>query len=160
MNARGLNFSWVIDGKLAGCAGPVLETDLAFLAAKGIRALVTLAQEQEGVCGMEEIARAGLEDYSEPVPDMQAPRQEQLDNVIRFINECLIHGKPVAVSCWAGQGRTGTVLTCYLVSEGLSAEDAIAEMRRKGRTPYEASAIGQLQAVQEYARRQKITGSE
>ena len=59
MTVAHLNSSWGIDGKLAGCAGPVLGRDLACPAKKRIRALVRLAEEHEGVCGKEEVPRVG-----------------------------------------------------------------------------------------------------
>ena len=87
MTVAHLNSSWGIDGKLAGCAGPVLGRDLACPAKKRIRALVRLAEEHEGVCGKEEVPRGGFEDCDEPVGDMHAPQHEQIDTVIRFIND-------------------------------------------------------------------------
>ena len=38
----------------------------------------------------------------------------------------------VAVHCFHGRGRTGTILACYLVkSRGMKAKDAITYVRRK-----------------------------
>jgi atypical dual specificity phosphatase len=46
------------------------------------------------------------------------------------IEHSLAAGRPVAVHCAAGLGRTGAVLASYLVSHGATAEDAIADVRR------------------------------
>jgi atypical dual specificity phosphatase len=43
----------------------------------------------------------------------------------------LAQGLAVAVHCGAGLGRTGTILACYLVSQGSSARDAIEQVRMK-----------------------------
>ncbi len=144
MDASDLNFSWVLEGKLAGCAGPVLDRDLRFLIQHSVRALVRLADEREGVFKREDIEKVGLEDCQEAVQDFAAPELDQIERVIAFIHGCLGQGKPVAVSCGAGQGRTGTVLSCYFVSSGVSAQNAIAKVREKGRHPYETEAQRQV----------------
>ena len=151
MEASDLNFSWVVEGKLAGCAGPVLEADLTFLVSQGVKALVRLAHTEEGTFEEEDLVKLGIEDCHEAVRDFRAPTQEQIGRVIRFINSYLNQGKPVAVSCGAGFGRTGTILSCYFVSRGSSATDAIAEVTRHGRKPYETQE--QLRAIKEYERR-------
>lgn len=150
MEAADLNFSWVVEGKLAGCAGPVLEADLTFLVSRGVKALVRLAHDEEGTFEEKDIVKLGIEDCHVAVRDFSAPTQEQIERVIRFICSCLDRGKSVAVSCGAGRGRTGTVLCCYFVSRGSSAIDAVAEVRRRGRKPYETKE--QLKAIEEYER--------
>lgn len=146
-----LNFSWVIDGKLAGCAGPLLDRDLKLLLSQGVRALVRLAGNEEGAFSQADIEDAGLADCHEPVNDFKAPSLEQVDTVIAFIKQCLERGEPVAVSCGAGHGRTGTILSCYFVSCELSAQNAIARVREKGRRAYETEA--QLQLIRDYERK-------
>ncbi len=148
-----LNFSWVVPGKLAGCARPSGRPDIAFLATQGVRALVRLARPREGVLHPRDMQEAGIEDYYEPVEDFTAPSQEQIDRLVAFIQSRINGGKAVAVSCGAGHGRTGTVLSCYLVSTGMSADEAVAAMHAAGRAPYERGATGQLEAIHEYARR-------
>jgi atypical dual specificity phosphatase len=151
MDISSLNFSWVIDGKLAGCAGSVLDRDLQLILSQGVRALVRLAGEEEGVFGQSDIEKSGLTDCHEPVKDFKAPSLDQVDRVIAFIERSLRRGEPVAVSCGAGYGRTGTMLSCYFVSRGLSAQNAIARVRDKGRKAYETEA--QLQLIRDYERR-------
>lgn len=119
MKAADLNFSWVIEGKLAGCAGPVLESDLTFLISQKVQALVRLADVEEGTFEKEDIIKAGIEDCHEAVRDFKAPTQEQIQRVIRFICWCLDGGKPVAVSCGAGCGQEQSCVAILLARDYL-----------------------------------------
>jgi atypical dual specificity phosphatase len=148
MDLSEMNFSWVVSGRLAGCAGPVLQRDLSLLFSQGIRALVRLGSREEGAFDQQDIAEAGMEDCYEPVPDFTAPSLNQIERVIQFIARSLGQGKPVAISCGAGYGRTGTILSCYFVCLGLSAKEAIARVRAIGRCPYETEA--QRKAIEDY----------
>ncbi|MCL0050406.1 hypothetical protein M1N22_00915 [Dehalococcoidia bacterium] len=88
--------------------------------AESHRARVTPAQ----------VKKLGFMDCHEPVPDFTAPGKAQVDRMVAFIKQSVAEGKPVAVSCGAGIGRTGTVLTCYVVSKCYTAEQAMEEGRR------------------------------
>jgi atypical dual specificity phosphatase len=149
-----MNFSWLEHGWLAGCRGPRTDADLAFLARVGIRALVRLAAEEEtGVCASD-VEQHVMEDCYEPVEDWTAPLQEQIDRVVAFINRALSSGKPVAVSCGAGYGRTGTILGCYLISKGLSAQAAIQRLIEVRSCSAEVLRVpGQKEAILEFYRR-------
>jgi len=144
-----LRFSWVIDKKLGGCAKPLLKEHLKLLSDQGIRALVRLEQ---GGFESQELNSHGITDFQEYIPDFTAPSQKQIDKILNFIKSQLNEGKAVAVSCGSGIGRTGTILTCFLISECYSMDDAIAFIRAKGRKPYE-NETGQREAIEEYARR-------
>lgn len=149
--AASLNFSWLLDGQLAGSAAPMLVEDLEFLHAQGIRALVRLAcpGRDDFVIDASDVREVGLEDLHIPVEDFQAPDQEQIDRALSFIVGHLGEGKPVAVSCGAGCGRTGTILACFLIIEGYSADDALKFLISKRpcsneivrRTPEQKAAI-------------------
>ncbi len=150
-----MNFSWVEEGRIAGCRGPRSDNDLAFLKSMGIGALVRLAHDQETSISKTVIESHGLEDCYEPVPDWTPPSQSQIDRVIGFILSAVDRGKFVAVSCGAGCGRTGTVLACYFVTLGYSAENAIRqliELRPCSREILEVP--GQKEAVLEFGHRQ------
>jgi len=66
------------------------------------------------VCGKEEVPRVGFEDCHEPVGDMQAPQHEQIDTVIRFINDLSARQScRCIVLRWTRQNREGiNVLPC------------------------------------------------
>jgi len=71
-----------------------------------------------------------------PVPDLGIPpvdiMQAILDDIDRAINE----RRPVYLHCLAGIGRTGTVVGCYLIRQGMADSDTvldkISELRQKG----------------------------
>jgi atypical dual specificity phosphatase len=149
------NFSWLIEGKLAGSALPGgdkrEEEDLRFLTEQGIKAIVTLTRH---TLNPQLLQQFNLMHKYLPTADFNAPSFEHIEKGIYFIEKRLLHNEPVLVHCRAGYGRTGTLLACYLVSRGMSAPQAIAEVRRA--RPGSIEVKEQLRTVQEYARRLHI----
>ena len=76
---------------------------------------------------------------------------------MEFVDRQFARGCAVGVHCMAGRGRTGTMIACYLVSQGMSAEDAIAEVRRARpgsiQTEAQEQAVRRLQMIQAGASR-------
>jgi atypical dual specificity phosphatase len=143
-----LNFSWLIQNKLAGSRGPRSRSDLIALKQQGLGALVRLVEPYEAWVTSKEVSEVGLEDYNEPVPDFNAPTQEQIDRIITYIDFHLENGIPVGVSCNAGIGRSGVILACYLVHKGLTPKEALEFVRKKrGRGP---EVPEQIEAIEEY----------
>ena len=68
-----LNFSWVIDSKLAGHQAPSSEQDLVWLEKQGILALVRMTEKYKAEVTSVQIAQLGLRDCHEAVPDFTAP---------------------------------------------------------------------------------------
>jgi len=72
-----------------------------------------------------EVKRRGIECIHFPVVDMAAP---DLDEALLFcgdIDALLSKGAGVAVHCRAGMGRTGTMLTCQFIWNGMHAVEAL-----------------------------------
>ena len=145
-----LNFNWMIDGKLAGHQAPSSEQDLIWLKKQGVLSLVRMADKHMTGLTSLQISKLGLLDCHEPIPDFTAPSLAQVNKILQFISESLYNGRPVGVSCGAGFGRTGTILACYLVSQGYQGDIAIDEVRAK--RPGSIETISQEDAVKAYAK--------
>jgi len=88
------------------------EDDLLYLKGKGVRALVRMAETDRARVTATQIEEVGFTDCHQPVADFTAPTQDQISQMIAFVEESLARGRPVGISCGAGIGRTGTILAC------------------------------------------------
>ena len=120
-------FSWIDKPLMAGLARPSSAEELEWLRQQGIELLISLTEEPPRRAWINE---AGLFLVHIPIEDLTAPTQEQLDQSIAAIRKAHERSWGVGVHCGAGLGRTGTVLACYLVTQGMSAKNAIARVRR------------------------------
>ena len=121
--------------------------DLDQLVAEGIGALVSLTETPlDGKL----ISEKGLSYLHLPIADMSAPSMRQIDEVMGFVEGAADDGVSVALHCGAGLGRTGTMLACYLLRHGRSADEATCEVRRLRPGSIETSS--QELAIGEYAR--------
>ena len=146
--SRPNGFTWIDKSLLAALACPDSLEDLAWLRKQGIEVLLSLTEDPPR---RDWVNDAGLMVMHVPVEDMEAPTQEQLDRCISAIERANAHGMGVAVHCTAGLGRTGVVLACYFTAKGLTAQNAIARVRRM--RPGSIETDEQALAVEEYARR-------
>jgi atypical dual specificity phosphatase len=131
-------------------ARPESAEELAWLRRQGIDLLVSLTEDR---LRRDWVNDAGLLVFHEPMEDMEAPTQEQLDRCVSAIDRALERNMGVAIHCTAGLGRSGVVLACHFVAGGLTASNAIARVRRL--RPGSIETEEQAEAVEEFARRQQ-----
>jgi atypical dual specificity phosphatase len=136
-----VNFSWLVDGRVAGMARPV-PADAGWLREQGVTAVLSLTERFPP-------PMEGLEVRHLPVRDMESPTLEQIRDAVAYMRAVVAAGGCVVAHCGAGMGRTGTILAAYLVGEGFPPERAIAEVRE--RRPGSIETLDQEETVFRYA---------
>ncbi len=123
---------WVEPGKLLAGAYAGAETDaetaanLGALAAAGVTLIVDLTHESDPLPPYAAHLAAPMRRVSLPIRDFDVPTLEQLEETLDLIDREVAGGGIVYVHCWGGCGRTGTVISSWLVKHGRTAEDALA----------------------------------
>lgn len=141
---RATQFDWVIPKRLIATHMPG-PTGLRELRSQGIDTVIslTIGSPDERV-----IKASGLKHHHFPLADMSAPDMGFIERFVGILQHELDQGRKVAVHCGAGLGRTGTLLACYFVNEGFSADEAIKCVRRA--RPGSVESHAQEQAVERY----------
>jgi hypothetical protein len=126
-------------GEYPGNQSPdVAETRLRELVAKGVRTFIDLTTRVDGLEPYEPYflevdveGAIGLKRYSFEIPDMNIPSGPAvMRGVLDLIRSEIAAGRPCYVHCWGGIGRTGTAVGCWLRENGMSGEEALAEVQR------------------------------
>jgi ADP-ribosyl-[dinitrogen reductase] hydrolase len=65
-----------------------------------------------------------------PIRDLSIPTSWQMRAILGTLREALSEGELVYLHCWGGVGRTGTVLGCLMVENGLSPAVALERLKQ------------------------------
>ena len=85
---------------------------------------------------IEDAEKIGLKVRRLPIPDGGVlPDPQPVRNLVQFIRREQAAGGHLVIHCAGGLGRAGTVAGCLLVESGLSAQDALATLRRVRAAP-------------------------
>jgi atypical dual specificity phosphatase len=140
-------FNWVVKDQIIAMSRPE-SGELAALKSCGVDHVISLTVQP---LPPEHLDKHGIAGIHIPVLDMSAPTLEEITCFVEELSRLVDDGHKVAVHCGAGLGRTGTMLACYLVSRGMSADEALCEVRR--RRPGSIESRVQEQAVRDYESR-------
>ena len=145
-----LRFAWCVPGVLAGGPHPDRMGGVAALIEElrdqGIGAILSV---YEAPLNEPELAALGLRYLWQPTPNFTPP--PDLAAACRFIDDGRAAGFATLVHCWAGWGRTGTVLAAYLLHLG-KARTAL-EAVHQVRACYDPNAVespGQIAALRAF----------
>jgi atypical dual specificity phosphatase len=145
--AEPYNFSWVDAPTLAAMGRPTDLEELSWLRGQGIEIVLTLT---ENPLRRDWLQEAGLLGLHVPVIDMTPPTIEQLHECVTAIAKAQDRKMGIAIHCYAGKGRTGTILAGYFVHRGMDPGDAIAHVRLT--RPGSIETTEQEEVVHDYAR--------
>lgn len=102
----------------------------------GVTNFIDLTEESEGnlrayaseMAALGAARGVGVEHHRLSIRDLDVPAAQHLSAILDAIDEALAKDKTVYVHCYGGIGRTGTVIGCWLVRHGLSADEALSQI--------------------------------
>ncbi|WP_045219181.1 protein-tyrosine phosphatase family protein [Desulfonatronum thioautotrophicum] len=110
---------WVTPNLATGPA-PMSYDHLEYLQEEGVDAILNLCAEY---CDLHDIeSKQGFEVHYLPIEDEEAPQLQVLEEALAWLDEAIYLGKKVYVHCRHGIGRTGTVISAYLLRRGLGSK--------------------------------------
>ena len=103
-------------------AGITFFVDLSERGEKGLRPYDPILRQEAG--------RAGrlVQHVRFPIPDFETPTVSQMRHILDVMDRSLSEGYAVYLHCYAGIGRTGTVVGCFLVRHGWKGQKALDEI--------------------------------
>lgn len=132
---------WILPGQILGGEYPVISYSpqrarqrLADFLQQGFNSFVDLTSPGETLpyedLLRQEAAERGLEVCYRrfAIGDYGLPSREQMQAILNQLDHFRQTGRKTYLHCQGGIGRTGTVVGCYLVSQGLSGQQALDQL--------------------------------
>jgi protein-tyrosine phosphatase len=133
---------WVIPNQFLAGEHPVEISEdltsarLSALLQVGVRTFVNLTEKREKLQSYSQRVRTmasdkgiGIEVLRIPIPDRHVPPVETLRSILDVIDASIASGQPVFVHCFAGIGRTGTIVGCHPMRHGrATGQDVLANI--------------------------------
>ncbi len=120
--------------------------DINYLKMRSISALIGLQAERPD--DERRLQSTGITYLHLPIKDGHAPELAQIQSMVDWVNQQRGMGRKVYMHCAAGVGRAPTMAIAYLVSTGLTVDEAYAQIKRKH--PDTDPGPKQFAAVREY----------
>lgn len=120
--------------------GRDLKRDIESIKANGVGSVVSLLTEDEldfyGIPNLtNEFEKEGLHSKHVSIVDQGIPTEDELQEIISWMNYRIGNNDKVLVHCVGGLGRTGTIVAAYLKKYHKLSSDGSIEMVRKSRSP-------------------------
>lgn len=142
--------TWITDNLAVGHA-PMSYAELHSIREQGIDAILNLCGE---FCDLHEIEREqGFDVFYLPLADEGAPCLEDLETALNWLDEAIYLGKRVLVHCRFGIGRTGTLITSYLLRRGFGRKLAKTKLKSFRSAP---SSFAQWWFLRKYGKKSGI----
>jgi len=132
---------WVVPGRILAGEYPATSYSperarqrIAALLQDGFNSFVDLTSPAEIVSYepllQQESAEYGLQAHYQrfPIGDYGLPSPEQMQIILDHLDQAYRQGRKTYLHCQGGIGRTGTVVGCYLVRQGLSGQQALDQL--------------------------------
>jgi protein-tyrosine phosphatase len=125
--------TWIERGRLLAGRHPCAWTphdapvEVGAVLDHGVTLFVDLTQEDE-LAPYESLVNGRARYIRLPVQDFTVPSDEQIVDALDLIDAELRAGGVVYVHCWAGCGRTGVIVGCWLVRHGTEPRRALARI--------------------------------
>ena len=123
-----INFAKVNDRYFRG--GQPLGDHYADLAAIGVKTIINLTNDSDGVAGEKALAEQyGMRYVGIPMSTRKAPTDAEIAKFMSIVDDP--KGGAVYVHCVGGRHRTGVMTAVYrMIKDGLSGDQAFKEMKR------------------------------